>query len=96
MGSLTMELLLSLLLILTAAAATVVVFTEAPARQAMVLSAYGLLLGVLMLTLQAPDVAMSQIAVGTVLVPLLVVLTIAKCNREIAARRARDHEQQHR
>lgn len=90
----TMEVLLFVLLVFTAVVATVVVFTKDPARQAIVLSAYGLLLGVLMLTLQAPDVAMSQIAVGSVVVPLLVVLTIAKCDREVAAHRSRHRDRQ--
>ena len=31
--------------------------------------------------LQAPDVALSQLAVGTVVVPLMIVLTIAKTRR---------------
>jgi energy-converting hydrogenase B subunit D len=40
-----------------------------------------------MLVLQAPDVAMSQLAVGSAVVPLLVVLTIEKCNRDIRQHR---------
>lgn len=74
--------ILGCLLVLTGAAATVVVLTREPGRQAIVLSAYGLVLGVLMLALQAPDVAMSQLAVGAAIVPLLVVLAIAKITRE--------------
>jgi len=96
MSSSTVDVLLLILLILTAVMATVVVLTKDPARQAIVLSAYGLVLGILMLTLQAPDVAMSQIAVGSVIVPLLVVLAIAKCNREVAAHRARQDDRQDR
>jgi energy-converting hydrogenase B subunit D len=41
---------------------------------------------VLMLALQAPDVAMSQLAVGSAVVPLLVLLTITKCDREARGR----------
>lgn len=59
-----------------AAMATAVVLTRDPVRQAIVLSAYGICLGVLFLVLQAPDVAMSQIGVGTVIVPLIVVLAL--------------------
>jgi energy-converting hydrogenase B subunit D len=80
------EWLLVVLLLQVAVAGTVVVLTREPGRQAIVLSAYGLLLGLLMLVLQAPDVAMSQVAVGTAVVPLLVVLTIAKCDREVRER----------
>ncbi|BCT74902.1 hypothetical protein SCMU_07440 [Sinomonas cyclohexanicum] len=66
----------SLTLVLAGAAA--VVFTHRPARQAVVLSAYGLLLTVMFLVLQAPDVALSQVAVGSAVVPLIVVLAIRK------------------
>jgi uncharacterized MnhB-related membrane protein len=37
-----------------------------------------------MVALQAPDVALAQIAIGTAIVPLLVVLTVAKVDRELA------------
>ncbi|MBO2460915.1 DUF4040 domain-containing protein [Actinomadura sp. LCR2-06] len=61
--------------------ATAVVLTRNPARQAIVLSGYGMVLGVLFLVLQAPDVAMSQIGVGTVVVPLIVVLALHATRR---------------
>ena len=89
-----LDLLLTALLLLVAVGDTVTVLTREPGRQAIVLSAYGLLLGVLMLVLQAPDVAMSQLAVGSAVVPLLVVLTIEKCNRDI--RQHRDTRAQNR
>jgi len=68
-------------LLLTAFMATAVVLTRDPARQAIVLSAYGLVLAILFVVLQAPDVAMSQAAVGTVVVPLLVILAIHAIRR---------------
>jgi uncharacterized MnhB-related membrane protein len=37
---------------------------------------HGLLLATVFMLVAAPDVALSQIAVGTVLVPLLVMLTV--------------------
>jgi len=58
--------------------AAVVVFTRTPARQAVTLSVYGLLLTVLFVALQAPDVALSQLAVGTAVVPLMVMLAVRK------------------
>jgi energy-converting hydrogenase B subunit D len=76
--------LLGVLLVATAATGTAVALTREPTRQALVLSAYGLVLGALMVALQAPDVALAQIAVGTAIVPLLVVLTVAKVDRELA------------
>jgi uncharacterized MnhB-related membrane protein len=80
------DLLIALLLVATAGTGTAVALTREPTRQALVLSAYGLVLGVLMVALQAPDVALAQIAVGTAVVPLLVVLTVAKVDRELKER----------
>jgi uncharacterized MnhB-related membrane protein len=68
--------------VLTALTSTAVVLTRDPGRQVVVLSAYGLLLGMVMLALSAPDVALSQIAVGTAVVPLVAVLAIARSERE--------------
>ncbi|HEV7931151.1 MAG TPA: DUF4040 domain-containing protein [Actinomadura sp.] len=69
--------------------ATAVVLTREPARQAIVLSAYGIVLGVLFVVLQAPDVAMSQIGVGTVIVPLIVVLAISAVDKHRRSREDR-------
>jgi uncharacterized MnhB-related membrane protein len=77
------DVLVGVLLLATAATATAVALTREPTRQALVLSAYGLVLGVLMVALQAPDVALAQVGVGTAIVPLLVVLTVAKVDREL-------------
>lgn len=66
----------SLTLVLVGAA--VVVFTRQPSKQAVVLSVYGILLSIFFVTLQAPDVALSQVAIGTAVVPLIVVLSIRK------------------
>lgn len=78
------DVLVGVLLLATAATGTAVALTREPTRQALVLSAYGLVLGGLMVALQAPDVALAQIAIGTAIVPLLVVLTVAKVDRELA------------
>jgi energy-converting hydrogenase B subunit D len=80
------DVLIAVLLVATAGTGTAVALTREPTRQALVLSAYGLVLGVLMVALQAPDVALAQIAVGTAIVPLLVVLTVAKVDRELTER----------
>lgn len=58
--------------------ATVTVLTGNPSRQAVMLSIYGGLLAVLFMTLSAPDVALSQIGVGTAIVPLVVMLAIRR------------------
>jgi uncharacterized MnhB-related membrane protein len=80
------DVLVGVLLVATAVTGTAVALTRDPTRQALVLSAYGLVLGVLMVALQAPDVALAQIGIGTAVVPLLVVLTVAKVDRELAER----------
>jgi energy-converting hydrogenase B subunit D len=70
--------LIAIALTLVLAGAVAVVFTDDPKRQAVTLSVYGLLMGVLFVLLSAPDVAMSQIVIGTAIVPLMVMLTIRK------------------
>lgn len=72
----TLVICLALTLVLLAGAG--VVFTGEPSRQAVTLSVFGLALTVLFLVLQAPDVALSQLAVGTAVVPLMVMLAVAK------------------
>ncbi|MCI3242182.1 Na(+)/H(+) antiporter subunit B [Streptomyces spinosisporus] len=68
-------------LLLVAASATVAVATRDPARQALVLSVLGVVLAVLFTVLQAPDVGLSQLAVGSALTPLLLMLTVRKVRR---------------
>jgi energy-converting hydrogenase B subunit D len=70
------ELLVYVALGLVAVGATMVVRTRDPSAQAVVLGGYGMLLSLLFVLLQAPDVALSQIAVGTAVVPLMVLLTV--------------------
>ena len=65
-------------LLLVAVAGTGVVLTRDPLRQAVSVSFYGLVLGILFLVVHAPDVALSQIVVGAVALPLMVLLALAK------------------
>jgi energy-converting hydrogenase B subunit D len=58
-----------------------VVVTHDPARQAVTLSVFGLLLTILFVTLQAPDVALSELAIGAAVVPLMMMLTVRKVRR---------------
>ena len=69
------------LLVLVAAGATAVVLTREPVRQVIVLSAYGLLLALLFMAFQAPDVTLSELTVGAVVLPLLLLLALAKVRR---------------
>ena len=76
-----MTLLIVIMLTLVGLGGTVVVLTTDPRRQALTLSAYGLTMALLFMVLQAPDVALSQIGVGTAIVPLMVMLAIRKTER---------------
>jgi energy-converting hydrogenase B subunit D len=69
------------ILVLVALGATAVVLTRVPARQAIVLSVYGLLLAILFLAFQAPDVTLSELTVGAVALPILLLLALAKVKR---------------
>jgi uncharacterized MnhB-related membrane protein len=64
-----------------AAGATTVALIRVPVRQVVALSAYGLLLASLFLVFQAPDVTLSALTVGAVVLPILVLLTLAKVRR---------------
>ncbi|MFJ3233988.1 Na(+)/H(+) antiporter subunit B [Streptomyces sp. NPDC086787] len=77
--------LIGVCLVFVVVDATLAVFTRDPARQAVVLSALGLGLAALFAVLQAPDVALSQLAVGTALTPLLILLTVRRISRSAAA-----------
>lgn len=68
----------SVLLILVALGGTAVVLVRDPLRQAIVVGVFGLLLALLFFVLQAPDVALSEIVVGTVALPAMILLTLAK------------------
>jgi uncharacterized MnhB-related membrane protein len=65
-------------LLAVAGGGTAVVLTRDPTRQVIVTGFFGLLLAVLFFVLQAPDVALSQIVVGGVAVPVMALLTLAK------------------
>ncbi|MGP3990060.1 Na(+)/H(+) antiporter subunit B [Streptomyces sp. 3N207] len=87
------ELPVALALLLVTLAGTATVLTRDPVRQATVLAGLGLALALLFAVLQAPDVALSQLAVGTALTPLMVLLSVRKVRRK-AARSERREEQQ--
>ena len=69
------------LLVLVAAGATAVVLIRAPVRQVLMLSTYGVLLAVLFLAFQAPDVTLSELVVGAVALPIILLLTLAKVRK---------------
>lgn len=75
------DVLVILALLFVAAAATAAVLNRDPARQAVVLSLLGLGLALLFTVLQAPDVGLSQLAVGSAVTPLMILLTVRKVRR---------------
>jgi len=69
-----------------------VVLTREPVRQSIAVSFYGLLLALLFFLFQAPDVALSQITVGAVALPLMILLALAKIRRK---QEERENEPRH-
>lgn len=78
-----MTILVPLLLVLTAISGGGVALSRNPRRQVLAMSANGLVLAVLFMALQAPDVAFSELTVGMVALPLLflVVLSSVRMDR---------------
>ena len=64
-------------LLWVAASGTAVVLTRDPLRQAFTAGFFGLALAFLYLSLQSGDVALSQIVVGAIALPLIVLLSLA-------------------
>ena len=79
-----MAVLLAALLLLAAASGLGVVLTREPRLQVFALAINGLVLSLLFFALQAPDVALSELVVGTVAVPLLFLaaLTAVRITKE--------------
>ena len=66
---------------------TAVVLASGPLRQTLALGIFGLALSMLFFVVQAPDVALSEIVVSTVGLPVMILL---------ALRKVRQQEQEHR
>ena len=74
------------LLLLIALAGFVVARTRDVTEQVIALGFYGLLTGLTFFFFQAPDVALSQFTVGSVALPLMVMLAISRLKIQTAAR----------
>jgi uncharacterized MnhB-related membrane protein len=59
-----------------------VVVTRDPLRQALVLGIYGLALTMLFFVVQAPDVALSEIVISTVGLPVMILLALRKVREQ--------------
>ena len=69
-------------LAVVAVAAPAVVLTREPLRQAMVVGIYGFVLAAVFFLFQAPDVALSEIVVATIALPIMIVLAVAKLREQ--------------
>lgn len=68
----------TLMLFLLAAGGAVVVLMRDPARQAVAVCFYALLLAILFFLFDAPGVAFAEIALGAVALPLTILLALAR------------------
>ena len=80
-----MTILLAGLLLLTIVSGSGVVLSRDPRRQVFALAVNGTVLAALFFALQAPDVALSELAVGTAATPLLFLATLAADQNESPA-----------
>jgi energy-converting hydrogenase B subunit D len=78
-------------LIVVVLAGTAVVLTPDALRQAMVLGVFGLALTILFFTFQAPDVALSEIVVSGVAMPVIILAALRKINAQ-ERERQEEHE----
>lgn len=85
-----MTILLILVLTLVGVAGTAVVLSSTPERMVVTYSLLGLSLGMLFMVLQAPDVALSQVAVGTAVMPMMILLATRTMQKDRADRRGED------
>lgn len=74
--------LLAVLLTLVGAVGTLAVAIREPVRQTIAAGLLSLLLALLFFALQAPDVALSEIVVGSIAIPLMLLLAIAKIQEQ--------------
>lgn len=72
---------------------TAVVLTPEPLRQAMVLGIFGFALTFLFFTFQAPDVALSEIVVSGVGIPVIVLAALRKIRHQEQQREKQQDEE---
>ncbi len=76
-GARALSLLLGLLFVLVAVSGTGVALSRTPRRQVFAMAVNGMVLALLFMALQAPDVAFAEVAVGTAALPLLFLVVLA-------------------
>jgi uncharacterized MnhB-related membrane protein len=77
-----------------ALAGSAVVLTPEPLRQTMVLGIYGLTLTMLFFVFQDPDVALSEIVVASLGLPVMVLLAIRKVREQEEEREEEEEREQ--
>ncbi len=73
-----MSLLEIVLYLMVAFVGGAIVFSRRPINQLFIYSMYGGLMTLLFFVLHAPDVALSELTVGTLLIPLMVLVTMMR------------------
>lgn len=82
-----MTIWLGVLFLMLAGTGAGVALSRNPVRQVMAMSAHGLVLTLLFLALQAPDVAFSELTVGTAALPLLFLVVLASIRNDTKRQR---------
>jgi uncharacterized MnhB-related membrane protein len=80
------------LLLLVAVSGLAVVCTRDVTSQILALSFYGVLMALVFFFFQAPDVALSQITVGALALPLMVMLAISRMKYRSASTRSEERD----
>jgi energy-converting hydrogenase B subunit D len=70
-----------------------VVFTGEALRQTMVLGIYGIALTFLFFTFQAPDVALSEIVITSVGLPIIILAALRKIRQQADERKSKEPEE---
>ena len=73
-----MSLIQIILYVLVAFLGAAVVFSKRAVNQLFIYTTFGMTLAILFFVLHAPDVALSEIAVGTLAVPIMVLVALMK------------------
>lgn len=68
-------------MLLVALGGTAVVLSRNPVHQLFGIVFYGILLAVMFFVWQAPDVALSQVAVGTLALPVMLLFALSRMRR---------------
>ncbi len=81
-----MSALQAVALLVVVAGGTAMVLVPDPLRQTLVLSVYGLALTLLFFVFEAPDVALSELVVGSVGMPVIILAALRKIAKHAAMR----------